>query len=75
MTVLATDIVPAEGFVRLMNLSPGHQSTALGRYLCFENVMQLPGNNMTDDAKHVLGITVAHCHVYSLSETCLFIDR
>ena len=30
--------------------------------------MQLPGNNITDDAMRALGITMAYSHVYSLSE-------
>ena len=36
--------------------------------ISFEDVMQLLGNNITDDAMRALGITMAYSHVYSLSE-------
>ena len=42
----------------------------------FKDVVQLPGNSITDDIMHsivddvmrMLGITMAYSHVYSLSE-------
>ena len=49
-----------------MNLGPkGARILAQNIFISFEDVVQLPGNSVTDDAMRALGITMAYSHVYS----------